>query len=156
MGGLRLKVKVLLLIGCEYSDDGSVDPRFWRATGGGSNVPIRVEFCHDWRRGRSTVGRMRLLAVWASGKLPSRSRWTKEANEVKPPEIERDERGWRLFILCYGKSVIAPMGGLGSGFYVSPLFLFITLILPPPAFSRNETLFAEVDQVTLGYRGAIK
>jgi hypothetical protein len=116
MGGLRLKVKVLLLIGCEYGDDGSVDPRFWRVTGGGGNVPIRLELRHDWRRGRSTVGRMRLLAVWASGKLPRRSGWTKEAKEVRPPEIERDERGWRLFILCYGKSVIAPMGGLRSGF----------------------------------------
>jgi len=51
MNGLRLKVEILLLVGSEYGDDGSVDSWFWRAAGGRCNVPVRIEFRHGRRRG---------------------------------------------------------------------------------------------------------
>lgn len=51
MNGLRLKVEILLFVGSEYGDDGSVDSWFWSAAGGRRNVPIRIEFRHGWRRG---------------------------------------------------------------------------------------------------------
>jgi hypothetical protein len=51
MGGLRLKVEILLFVGSEDGDDRGVDPWFWRAAGGRRNVPVWIEFRHGWRRG---------------------------------------------------------------------------------------------------------
>jgi hypothetical protein len=138
MNGLRLKVEILLLVGSEYGNDGSVDSRFWGAAGGRRDVPIRIDR-HGWRRG-GTRGREAEIELFRGREsfLAGPDGFRKQ--KVKPPAIEWECADASPFIHLPQTGVIAPMRRLRSGSHISP-FLFIKLILPPLVFSRYETLF---------------
>lgn len=124
MNGLRLKVEILLLVGSEYGDDGSVDSWLWRATGGRRNVPVRIEFRHGWRRGgRLKAGRKRLSCLGV-GKASWQVQMNSGSNKVKPPAIKWESADASPFIHLPQTGVIAPMRRLRSGLHISPLFIY--------------------------------
>jgi hypothetical protein len=124
MGGLRLKVEILLLIGCEDGDDGGVDPRFWRAAGRGGNVSVRLEFRHGRRRWRLGGGNAEI------GVFGGRGRFLADPDERRKRQSQttRDGTGSArmrgpLYILLR-KERHSSNGAIAFRFVHMPPFLF--------------------------------